>query len=171
MGFSGVPESVSTRVTSFGYLSGDAVHDPAQHPVSRLAPADGDPESPGSITIAVALREGHNRRMTDRGDEADERLARGALQTLGLSDARLTLLGRGLSSNAWLVSDDATDRDLVLRVALSCAAGSTYEREHAVLARILDTLNQTEPSALRVPRPHQWVLDAQVPAGRGLLGD
>ncbi len=81
---------------------------------------------------------------------------------LGVSDARLTLLGRGLSSSAWLVTDDVIDRDLVLRVALTCAAGSSYEREHAVLARILDTLNRAEPCALRVPPPvtGSWMLES-----------
>jgi len=88
--------------------------------------------------------------VTDRRDcdDADERLARVALQRLGVPDARLTLLGCGLSSNAWLVSDNATDRDLVLRVALTDVSRNTYEREHTVLDRILDTLNQAETSAL-----------------------
>jgi aminoglycoside phosphotransferase (APT) family kinase protein len=90
--------------------------------------------------------------MTDRRDGAEERLARVALQTLGAPEVRLTLLGRGLASNAWLFRDGVTDRDLVLRVALTGAARNTYEREHSVLARIFDTLNQAEPSA-RVPRP------------------
>lgn len=103
--------------------------------------------------------------MTERRDNADERLARTALQTLGASDVRLTLLSRGLSSNAWLVGEDATDRDLVLRVPLIPAAESTYQREHAVLARVLDTLNQAEPSALRVPRPVRghWMLNSASP--------
>jgi aminoglycoside phosphotransferase (APT) family kinase protein len=109
----------------------------------------------------VAYGSGHTRWVTDRGHDADKRLARVALQTLGVSDARLTLLGCGLSSNAWLVADDVADRELVLRVALA-AAGSTYEREHAVLSRVLDTLNQAQPCALRVPRPitGHWLLES-----------
>jgi aminoglycoside phosphotransferase (APT) family kinase protein len=100
--------------------------------------------------------------VIDRGDDAEQRLARIALQTLGAADARLTLLGRGLSSNAWLVLDDATGHELVLRIAVTCAARSTYEREHAVLARIVDTLTQAEPCALRVPRPitGHWTLES-----------
>jgi aminoglycoside phosphotransferase (APT) family kinase protein len=121
----------------------------------------------GSLSLYRYERR-HNRWVTDcrddpeeRLDDFEERLARGALQALGVSEARLILLGRGLSSNAWLVSDDVTERDLVLRVALTCAAGSTYEREHAVLARILDRLNQAESSALCVPRPvtGSWTLE------------
>ena len=98
--------------------------------------------------------------MTDHCEEADERQARVVLQTLGVAGARLTLLGRGLSSTAWLVHRDAPDRDWVLRVAVTCAAGSSYEREHAVLARVRDTLGRAEPCVLRVPRPVQgsWTL-------------
>ncbi|MDQ3765452.1 MAG: aminoglycoside phosphotransferase family protein [Actinomycetota bacterium] len=98
--------------------------------------------------------------MTGHREDADERLARVVLQTLGVPDARLRLLGRGLSSKAWLVRSPAADRDWVLRIAVTCAAGSTYEREHAVLARVLDTLEQSELDALRVPRPVQgsWTL-------------
>ncbi|HEU0129303.1 MAG TPA: aminoglycoside phosphotransferase family protein, partial [Pseudonocardiaceae bacterium] len=103
--------------------------------------------------------------MTGHRADADERLARVVLQTLGVPDARLALLGRGLSSNAWLVHRAAADRDLVLRVAVTSAAGSTYEREHAVLARVLEALNQSEPGALRVPCPVQgsWTLGCAQP--------
>lgn len=98
--------------------------------------------------------------MSNHREDADERQARVVLQTLGVPKARLTLLGRGLSSTAWLVHSEVTERDVVLRMALTSAAGRTYEREHAVLARVLETLEQAEPCALRVPRPIQgsWTL-------------
>jgi hypothetical protein len=60
----------------------------------------------------VAYGSGHTRWVTDRGHDTDKRLARVALQTLGVLDARLTQLGCGLSSNAWLVADDVADREL-----------------------------------------------------------
>jgi len=79
-----------------------------------------------------------------------------------MPDAGLTLLSHGLSSNAWLVTDEETGRELVLRVALTPAARSTYQREHAVLARVLNTLDQADSSALRVPRPlnGHWTLES-----------
>jgi aminoglycoside phosphotransferase (APT) family kinase protein len=103
--------------------------------------------------------------VTGHREDADERLAQVVLQTLGVPDARLKVLGRGLSSNAWWFRSAAADRDWVLRIAVTSAARSTYEREHAVLARVLDTLQQAEPGALRVPRPvhGSWTLGSPQP--------